>query len=232
MNLSQQPSPPHFHASEIPWAAEVVMTVYTDKDTPYTIVFPHCGGCHSEILLVKQLLLHGYDFHKVVFMDRDIKLIPDMFFSELEQALHCKVTAVESYNAMLESLRKVDGRLMLLGFHALPDQIKITKTDGFSKYVKYILQLVYNGVQPECFLNFVNVQSFSQYSYMARLPFWEEYRHWKENNAGCCVAFFNKWKLLLLASQGQQPIQPAIDNYKFIKKSWWRRNCPRLCWLF
>lgn len=148
MSLSQQPLPPHFRASEIPWAAEIVMTLYTDKTTPYTIVFPHCGGCHSEILLVKQLLLHGYDFHQIIFMDRDIRLIPDKFLGELEQALDCKVIAVKSYKSLLESLRKVDGRFMLLGFHALPNQIDITKTEGFSNFVEYILELVHAGLQP------------------------------------------------------------------------------------
>ena len=232
MNLIQQPSPPQFHASQIPWAAEMVMTVYSKKDTPYNIVFPHCGGCHSEVLLIKQLLLHGYDFDKIILMDRNIKLVPDVFFPELEQALDCKVTIAESYNSLLESLHKIDGRLMLIGFHALPDRIDITKTEGFLNYVEYILELVRAGVQPECFINFNNIKYFSQYSYMAHLPFWEDSRHWKQHDEGCSVAFLNKWEMLLLASQGQVPKQNVIDNHKLIKKSWWRRNCPRLCWLF
>lgn len=55
------PSLSEFHVKDISWAAEIVTTVYTNKNTPYTIVFTHCGSCYSEVLLVKELLLHNYN---------------------------------------------------------------------------------------------------------------------------------------------------------------------------
>lgn len=77
-SISKNPLPPCYPATEISWAAEIVQTVYPDKEIPYTVVFPQCGGSQSEMLLVKQLLLHGYDFTEIMLMDRNIRLLPDL----------------------------------------------------------------------------------------------------------------------------------------------------------